>query len=41
VKAGLVLEFAESSDADEAARWQVSAPFRHAHFDIRLTGGEQ
>lgn len=36
VKESLVLEFAESSDAALAARYNMSTPFRHAHVEIRL-----
>lgn len=37
VKKGLLVDFAESSDADLAARFGVEAPFVHAEFDIVLT----
>ncbi|GAA2216286.1 hydroxyquinol 1,2-dioxygenase [Nonomuraea monospora] len=36
VKKNLVVDFAESQDADEAARWGVAAPFRRAGFLLRL-----
>lgn len=36
VKHGLITDFTESTDADEAARFGVTAPFRHAHFDVCL-----
>ncbi|MEV0055622.1 dioxygenase [Saccharopolyspora shandongensis] len=42
VKRSLIVDFAESTDADEAARYGVTAPFRHARFDIHLSPeGEQ
>ncbi|MEU6269764.1 dioxygenase [Saccharopolyspora shandongensis] len=42
VKRSLIVDFAESTDAGEAARYGVTAPFRHARFDIRLAPeGEQ
>ena len=37
VRGSLVTEFAEVTSQAEAGRYGVSAPFRHAHFDIRLT----
>jgi hydroxyquinol 1,2-dioxygenase len=36
VKKGLLVDFAESTDADLAARFGVEAPFVHAMFDIVL-----
>ncbi|MEV5541971.1 dioxygenase [Saccharopolyspora shandongensis] len=36
VKRSLIVDFAESTDAGEAARYGVTAPFRHARFDIHL-----
>lgn len=41
VKQSLVLDFVEVDDPAEAEQWQVTAPFRRAHFDIRITGEEQ
>ncbi|MFC4948424.1 dioxygenase [Pseudonocardia sp. GCM10023141] len=37
VKKGLLVDFAESTDAELAARFGVEAPFVHARFDIVLT----
>jgi hydroxyquinol 1,2-dioxygenase len=36
VKKSLVTDFAEVTDPNEAESYGVTAPFRHAHFDIRL-----
>jgi hydroxyquinol 1,2-dioxygenase len=36
VKQSLVREFAEVDDPDQAARYGVEAPFRHAHFEVVL-----
>jgi protocatechuate 3,4-dioxygenase beta subunit len=36
VRKSLVVDFTEVTDPDEAARYGVSAPFRHAQFDVRL-----
>lgn len=40
VKRSLVVDFLDCSDAAEAARLGVPVPFRHAHFDIRISRGE-
>ncbi len=37
VKRGLITEFSESDDTQEADRYGVTAPFSHATFDIVLT----
>ncbi|MBO0806097.1 MAG: hydroxyquinol 1,2-dioxygenase [Nocardiopsaceae bacterium] len=34
VKKSLVVDFKEVSDADQAAKWDMPVPFRHAHFEI-------
>ena len=39
VKQSLVRDFAEVDDPDEAARYGVEPPFRHAHFEIVLEPG--
>ncbi|WP_052434060.1 dioxygenase family protein [Streptacidiphilus melanogenes] len=36
VKPALVVDFAEIDDPEQAARHGVTAPFRHADFDVRL-----
>ncbi|MFD0683935.1 dioxygenase family protein [Actinomadura fibrosa] len=36
VKQSLIVDFPESDDAETAARYGVSAPFRHAEFDLTL-----
>lgn len=40
VKQSLVRDFATSHDAAVAEQYGVTAPFRHAHFDIRLSPEE-
>ncbi|KQZ66797.1 dioxygenase [Nocardioides sp. Root151] len=40
VKQSLVIDFAEVDDPEQAERFDVPVPFRHAHFDIRLARGE-
>lgn len=40
VKQSLIVDFVESTDADAAAQYGLPIPFRHAHFDIRLTRGK-
>ncbi|WP_106401049.1 dioxygenase family protein [Actinocorallia populi] len=37
VKSGLIVEFTEVADPDEARRHGVPSPFRHADFPVRLT----
>jgi hydroxyquinol 1,2-dioxygenase len=39
VKRSLVAEFAEVTDAEAAARWDVPVPFRHADFKIIMQPG--
>ncbi|WP_236654316.1 dioxygenase family protein [Streptacidiphilus anmyonensis] len=41
VKPGLVVDFAEVDDPEQAARHGVSAPFRQADFDVRLVPDER
>jgi catechol 1,2-dioxygenase/hydroxyquinol 1,2-dioxygenase len=40
VKRGLITEFAESDDKEDADRFGVTAPFTHARFDIVLAEAE-
>ena len=40
VKQGLIRDFTEVDDPDQAARYGVEAPFRHAQFDVVLQPAE-
>jgi hydroxyquinol 1,2-dioxygenase len=40
VKQGLIRDFTEVDDPDQAARYGVEAPFRHARFDVVLQPAE-